>query len=144
MKRTTTRTIVAAAIPLTGVALLGAPAQAANPKQVLIKEMEATYKGPKSSAGKAPKIELEAHEVARAFVDMTEVGTARKVAKATDGQAEQKGDRVSAQGFRCKATSFKLKNPGTAGEYASVGWRCTFQAADTDTHIQLKYRQRSL
>jgi hypothetical protein len=134
---------VAVSVPVIGLGAVSA-AHAADPSTVLIEEMSGIYKGPRSSAGKFPKITIEATEVSRAFVSMTYVKTVRKVAKATDGEAEEKGTVVKTQGYRCKAKSVKVVNPGTAGMYEKVNWKCTFMAADTPTEITLTYRQAQL
>lgn len=91
-----------------------------------------------------PKIQVEAEEVSRAFTSMITYKTVSKVAKATDGEADSKSTVVKAEGYRCKVKSISVVNPGTAGEYEKVKWKCTFQAADTPTQITLTYKQSSL
>ncbi len=59
-------------------------------------------------------------------------------------RALKKGTKVTVNGFRCKATTFRYVNPGTAGMYSVVDWRCSFQAADTPTKIVVRYEQASL
>ena len=90
------------------------------------------------------EVQVEAEEVSRAFTSMVTYKTVSKVVRATDGEAEKKGTVVKTEGYRCKATSFSIVNPGTAGEYNKVKWKCTFQAADTPTQITLTYKQSSL
>lgn len=145
MSKTVRLTIAATTVPLLAIAGAGAASAANDPAEVVITELSGQYLGPLSSAGKVPKITIEATEVSKAFTQYTTVKTARKVAKSTDGEAEGKGTIVKTpEGFRCKATSYKTINPGTAGEYEKVNWKCTFQAADTPTQITLTYKQSSL
>lgn len=143
MRRSVVAAVAAICVPAIGLGTMGA-AHAADPSKVLIEQVSGLYKGPLSSAGKVPKITIEASEVSRAFVSMTSVKTVRKVAKDTDGQAEEKGTIVKTQGYRCKAKSVKVINPGSAGMYEKVKWTCTFVAADTPTEITLTYKQSSL
>lgn len=143
MKKALTFTVAAVA-PLLVASGMGVANAAADPAEVVIPAIDAEYIGPLSSAGKMPKVELEGDEVSLAFVNMTTYKKVAKVVKATDGEASKKGVIVKAEGYRCKATSYKLINPGTAGEYSKVGWKCTFQAADTPTQITLTYKQASL
>ncbi len=143
MKKIHTLT-VAAVSPLLLVSGMGVANAAQDPSEVVIPALDAEYIGPLSSAGKMPKVEVEASEVSRAFTKMVNYKSVAKVVKATDGEASKKGTIVKAEGYRCKATSYKLINPGTAGEYSKVGWKCTFQAADTPTEITLTYKQSSL
>lgn len=143
--RNSVRFVVAAVgVPLFAATAAGGASAAPDPSEVVITEMSGLYLGPLSSAGRVPKITLEASEVSQAFIKMTSVTTARKVAKNTDGEATEAGTIVKTLGFRCKAKSYKLINPGTAGEYAKVNWKCTFKAADTPTQITLAYKQSSL
>ncbi|MFN8183977.1 MAG: hypothetical protein U0R23_06115 [Candidatus Nanopelagicales bacterium] len=134
----------ALAVPLLGAAAVAPAAAATDPSEVVIPALDAEYLGPLSSAGKTPKVQVDAQEVSRAFVNMTTYKSVSKVVKATDGEATKKGTIVKAEGYRCKATSYKVVNPGTAGMYAKVKWKCTFQAADTPTTITLTYKQSSL
>lgn len=143
MRKSVKLVVAAMGVPAIGFTTMGAAA-AADPSKVVIEELSGLYKGPQSSAGKVPKITIEASEVSRAFVSLTSVKTVRKVAKNTDGQAEGKGTIVKTQGYRCKAKSVKTINPGTAGMYEEVKWTCTFMAADTPTEITLTYKQSSL
>ncbi len=143
MKKIQTLTI-AAVSPLLLASGMGVANAAQDPSEVVIPALDAEYIGPLSSAGKMPKVEVEAEEVSRAFTKMVNYKSVAKVVKATDGEASKKGTIVKAEGYRCKATSYKLVNPGTAGEYSKVGWKCTFQAADTPTQITLTYKQSSL
>jgi hypothetical protein len=145
MRKTARLTIAAVTVPLLAATGVGAANAASDPSEVVITELSGQYLGPLSSAGKVPKITIEATEVSKAFTSYTTVKTARKVAKSTDGEAEAKGTIVKTpEGFRCKATSFKTINPGTAGMYEKVNWKCTFKAADTPTEITLTYKQSSL
>ena len=144
MKKSVQIAAVVATVPLMGASAIGVAAAAADPSEVVIDQLDGLYLGQLSSAGKVPKITISASQVSLAFIDMTSATTARKVAKKTDGKATEKGTVVKTQGFRCKATSYKLVNPGTAGEYAKVNWKCTFQAADTPSTITLTYKQSSL
>ena len=143
MKKTATLA-VALAVPTLGAAAITPAAAAQDPSEVVITALDAQYIGPLSSAGKMPKVQVEAEEVSRAFTSMVTYKTVSKVVRATDGEAEKKGTVVKTEGYRCKATSFSIVNPGTAGEYNKVKWKCTFQAADTPTQITLTYKQSSL
>lgn len=133
-----------AAVPMLAASAMGVAVAAADPSATVITSLDAQYVGPQSSAGRTPTVQVEATQVARAFADMVTYKTVRKVVKATDGKAIKKGTVVTTQGYRCKATTFKLINPGTAGEYAKVTWKCTFVGADTATRIALTYKQASL
>ena len=144
MKKSTLMVVAAVSVPVMAATTAGAALAAPNPVTVIITEMEGLYRGPLSSAGKIPKITIEATEVSRAFTKMTTVKTVRKVAKGTDGEATEKGAVVKVEGYRCKAKSIKTINPGTAGMYEKVNWKCTFRAADTPTEITLRYKQSSL
>ena len=135
---------VAAVVPVLALAGAGAAQAAADPSEVLIQSLSATYVGPMSSAGKTPQVDVEGSQVARAFTKYLDPKVVQKVVAGTDGQATKKGSKVNVKGFRCKARTFSYVNPGTAGQYALVGWRCTFQAADTATQIVLQYQQASL
>ena len=143
MKKTATLA-VALAVPALGAAAITPAAAAQDPAQVVITALDAQYIGPLSSAGKMPKIQVEAEEVSRAFTSMITYKTVSKVAKATDGEADSKSTVVKAEGYRCKVKSISVVNPGTAGEYEKVKWKCTFEAADTPTQITLTYKQSSL
>lgn len=143
MKKTATLA-VAMAVPALGAAAITPAAAAQDPSEVVITALDAQYIGPLSSAGKMPKVQVEAEEVSRAFTSMITYKTVAKVVRATDGEAEKKGTIVKTEGYRCKATSFSVVNLGTAGEYNKVKWKCTFQAADTPTQITLTYKQSSL
>ncbi len=139
------RTAAALAIvPLFALSSAGVACAANQPDDLVIPALDAQYLGPLSSAGKTPKVQVEASEVARAFANLVTYKTVSKVVRATDGEATEKGTIVKAEGFRCKATKYTLVNPGTAGEYANVKWKCTFVAADTPTEITLTYKQASL
>ncbi len=143
--RTAFRTVAAlAAVPALTVSVAGMAAAANDPSETVITAMDAQYLGPLSSAGKTPKVQVDAAQVARAFVGLVTYKTVSKVVKATDGEATKKGTVVKTEGYRCKATSYKLVNPGTAGMYANVKWKCTFVGADTPTEITLTYKQSSL
>lgn len=143
MKKTTA-VAVALAVPALGAATIAPAFAAQDPSEVVITALDAQYIGPLSTAGKMPKVQVTAEEVSRAFVSMTTYKSVSKVVRSTDGEAEQKGTVVKTEGYRCKATSYALVNPGTAGEYEKVKWKCTFQAADTPTQITLTYKQSSL
>ena len=132
------------ALPMLALSSAGAAAAATQPNDLVIPALDAQYIGPLSSAGKTPKVQVEATEVARAFTKLVTYKTVSKVVRATDGEATEKGTIVKAEGFRCKASKYTLVNPGTAGEYANVKWKCTFMAADTPTEITLTYKQASL
>lgn len=141
-----TRTVALVALTVPAIALAGAGAAhaATDPSEVLISSLSASYVGPMSSAGKSPQVDVEASQVARAFTKYVTYRNVAKVVNGTDGQATKKGSKVSVNGFRCKAKTFSYVNPGTAGQYSMVGWKCTFQAADTMTEIVLQYQQASL
>lgn len=143
MNRTVRAAAVVVAVPVLDATTMGAAMAASDPAQVVIPTLDAQYLGPMSTAGRIPKIQVSASEVSRAFVNMVSYKTVSKVARNTDGRAQQKGDTVDTQGYRCKATSFKYIQPGSAGQYAKVGWKCTFRAADTPTGIVLTYKQSS-
>ena len=135
---------IAAVVPVVALASAGAAHAATDPSEVLIPSLSASYVGPMSTAGKSPQVDVEASQVARAFLKYVNYKNVAKVVAGTDGQATKKGSKVTVNGFRCKAKSFAYVNPGTAGQYAVVGWKCTFQAADTATQIVLQYSQASL
>lgn len=135
---------VAAVVPVIALATAGAAHAANDPSEILIPSLSASYVGPMSSAGKNPQVDVEASEVARAFTKYLNYKNVAKVVKGTDGQATKKGSKVTVNGFRCTAKTFSYVNPGTAGQYAVVGWKCKFQAADTATQIVLQYQQASL
>lgn len=135
---------VLVAAPALTMSAVGVASAANDPSETLITALDAQYLGPLSSAGKTPKVQVEATSVARAYVNMVTYKTVAKVVKATDGEATKKGTVVKVEGYRCKATSYKLVNPGTAGEYANVAWKCTFVGADTPTSITVTYKQASL
>ncbi len=135
---------VAAVVPALMLVAASSAHAASDPSEVLITSLSASYVGPMSSAGKSPQVEVEASEVARAFTKYLNYKNVAKVVTGTDGQATKKGSKVTVNGFRCKARTFSYVNPGTAGQYAVVGWKCTFQAADTATEIVLQYQQASL
>lgn len=143
MSRMVRVALAVAVVPVLGATTMGAAAAANDPAQVMIPVLDAQYLGPQSTAGRIPKIQVEASEVSRAFVNMVSYKTVSKVARNTDGRAQQKGSVVTTQGYRCQAISFKYVQPGTAGQYAKVKWQCTFQAADTPTQIVLTYKQSS-
>ena len=134
---------VALTMPL-GLLSMGGAQAATDPSEVVIPEISAEYNGPLSSAGKKPIVDVEGTQVSRAFTKYVTYKGVVKVVKGTDGEATKKGSKVTVNGFRCKATSFRYVNPGTAGMYSVVDWRCTFQAADTATKIVLEYEQASL
>lgn len=144
MKTTVRAAAALAAVPALTLSVAGAAVAASDPSETVIPALDAQYLGPLSSAGKTPKVQVDATEVARAFANMVTYKTVSKVVKATDGEATKKGTVVKTEGYRCKATSYKLVNPGTAGEYANVKWKCTFVGADTPTEITLTYKQASL
>lgn len=135
---------IAVSGPLVVAAAIAPASAATDPSAVVIPALDAQYIGPLSSAGKMPKVQVSADQVSKAFVGMLTYKTVSKVVKATDGEATGKGSKVNAEGYRCKATSYAIVNPGTAGEYAKVAWTCNFQAADTPSQITLKYKQASL
>lgn len=141
---TRTAALAALAVPVIALASAGAAQAANDPSEVLITALSASYSGPMSSAGRSPQVDVEASQVARAFVKYTNYNNVAKVVTGTDGQATKKGSKVTVNGFRCKAKTFSYVNPGTAGQYAVVGWKCRFQAADTMTEIMLQYQQASL
>lgn len=138
------KTVAIVAAPLCLVLGAGVAHAANDPSEVVIPDLSAEYIGPLSSAGKMPQIDVEGSQVSRAFTKYLTYKNVAKVVKGTDGQATKKGSKVTVNGFRCKATAFRYVNPGTAGMYAVVEWRCTFKAADTATKIVLEYEQASL
>lgn len=133
-----------ALVPVLGLVGAGAAHAANDPSEVVIPELSAEYVGPLSSAGKQPTIDVEGSQVSRAFTKYLSYKNVAKVARGTDGKATKKGSKVTVNGYRCKATSFRYVNPGTAGQYSVVSWKCAFQAADTATEIVLTYQQASL
>lgn len=137
-------TIAIAAAPAFLLVGVGAAHAATDPSEVVIPDLSAEVIGPMSSAGKMPNIDLEADEVSRAFTKYVTYKSVAKVVRGTDGQATKKGSKTTSNGFRCTAKTFSYVNPGTAGQYAMVGWRCVFKAADTPTKIVMTYDQASL
>ena len=135
---------ITALVPVIALAGAGAAHAANDPSEVVIPSLSASYVGPESSAGKTPQVSVVGSQVSRAFTKYLSYKNVAKVVRGTDGQATQKGSKVTVNGFRCKAKSFAYVNPGTAGQYSVVDWKCKFQAADTSTEIGLAYQQASL
>ena len=84
MKKTATLA-VAMAVPALGAAAITPAAAAQDPSEVVITALDAQYIGPLSSAGKMPKVQVEAEEVSRAFTSMI---TYKTVAKAVSRGTE--------------------------------------------------------
>ena len=138
------KSMTVAVVAVIGLAGTGVAHAATDPSEVVIPELSGEYLGPLSSAGKVPDMDVEATQVSRAFTKYLTYKNVAKLAAGTDGEALKKGTKVTVNGFRCKATTFRYVNPGTAGMYSVVDWRCSFQAADTPTKIVVRYEQASL
>ena len=111
MKKIHTLTI-AAVSPLLLASGMGVANAAQDPSEVVIPALDAEYIGPLSSAGKMPKVEVEADEVSRAFTKMVNYKSVAKVVKATDGEASEEGHDRQGRGLPLQGDLLQTGQPG--------------------------------